>query len=189
MAFARIDLFQEIKGAGIELKLRQAEEVTREAKATISELRLAANTMARISLELLGRAGVLGKIPDADKITIKDDLIGTLRTIGVSDGEIEMSTRGFNALLRLRHANKIVEAAFETQLEVTEAAKSNEVRSKLDEALKPLTDPDSLTVSSPERYRAAIEKIGVMGPRVEERIVDYEFFIANGRIRRPTHWD
>ncbi|WP_437644784.1 hypothetical protein [Sorangium sp. So ce362] len=48
MAFARIDLFQEIKGAGVELKLRQAEEVTREAKATISELRLAANTMTRI---------------------------------------------------------------------------------------------------------------------------------------------
>lgn len=189
MAFARIDLFQEIKGAGIELKLRQAEEVTREAKATISELRLAANTMTRISLELLGREGVGGKIPDAEKITIKNDLVGTLRAIGVSDREIEMTTRGFNALLLLRHAGKIVQAAFETQLEVTEAAKSNEVRSKLDEALKPLTDYDSLTVSSPERYRAAIEKIGVMGPRVEERLADYEFFIANGRIRRPTHWD
>ncbi|WP_437903579.1 hypothetical protein WME95_34280 [Sorangium sp. So ce327] len=186
MAFARIDLFQEIKGAGVELKLRQAEEVTREAKATISELRLAASTMARISLELLGREGVLGKIPDAEKVTIKNDLVGTLRTIGVSDREIETSTRGFNALLLLRHAGKVVEEAFATQLEAT---KSMEARAQLVQALNPLMDPESLTVAPPERYRAAIEKFGVMGPRVEERLADYEFFITNSRIRRPAHWD
>lgn len=65
MVFARIDLFQEFKGAGVELKLRQAEEVTREEKAAISELRLAANTMARIYDAALAPGSRIRGVADA----------------------------------------------------------------------------------------------------------------------------
>jgi hypothetical protein len=209
MAFTQLEKFESIKGAGVEFKLRQAAEraekaseeakatteqvkatteqakaTTEEAKATTAELRATASMLARLVLELLALNGLMAKIPDATKLKIKEDLDEALRAVGVPEEEIAALGERLCAAIRLGHADKVRDAALKRWSETHPEHMKGESYKALQRALTALADYESVTAAKPERFRAIIERIGIMGPEVEERLADYEYYIEHGRIRR-----
>jgi hypothetical protein len=117
MGFTRLDLFESFKGGGLELKLRQAtadaEHATEEAKATLAEVRALGASLARLSLNALARANVIGEFRWSDKIRLRDDLKHQLQKLGVSEDEIDDADMMFREFMRFRLAHRVVEAARE----------------------------------------------------------------------------
>jgi hypothetical protein len=190
MGFTRLDLFESFKGGGLELKLRQAtadaEHATEEAKATLAEVRALGASLARLSLDALARANLLGEFRWSDKIRLRDDLKHQLQKLGVSEDEIDDADRIFRELMRYRLADRVVDAAREAcQVERNGVIDADYMafQSKTQDVF----DFGSMSVPKAGHLRELVKDY--IDEDVERCLRDYEHFETTGQLTERTLLD
>lgn len=190
MALARFDSIKRFKGPGVEFEthplLVAARRATEEAVASAQQLRALGASLARVSLEVLGRASILGEFPWSAKIRLRDDLKDQLRALGVTATEITEADRIFRELIGYRLARDVVDAS-RRECRARRGDKADEVymafQTKTGEAFdfSSFARPDSASV------RELVSEYS--SDEVESALREYEHFERTGELRRPDLLD
>lgn len=196
MMLCRLEYFAKFKGLGIEAELREvmhrAEQATDEAYAKAELLRDFAERVAAISLETLAKIGLVGSFPDERKIVLRDEVEGILSELGArNEGVLRAARDRFEQILRLRHANKVRDAAIidhAQALNVNPREHFPDQLKALQSTLSAMIDHERGIVPSIEEFREAIRRQGTLGLEVEARLEDLEYYIQHKHLRRPDVW-
>ena len=175
MAFANLDKFTRIKGAGFEAELKKAVE---EAYATTSSLKDLAGALAHAVLGLVAGEGRWGGMGYRRKLELKASSNAALRKLGLTDAEVTKAHAMFDAYLSCDHGSAICQAI----------AKHPNINNDVHADLKELIDYTSLSVANAEEFRTVVKKHNIDSPEITELISDLQHFQTTGTLRRPDVW-
>jgi hypothetical protein len=182
MAFARRDAFEFLKIGSLEVKLREAQEAAEEARATTEELRVVAAALSQVALDTLAATGLHGGIiPDTEKLRLRDDVVASLRQIGVPEPTIERALVSLKRVTLARHANRVRNIALEV------LGHQNDKYMGLQDRLRDALRFPQYTAPA-DVLREIIREHGLLDRHVEEAIADYRHFEETGTLRREAEW-
>lgn len=175
MAFANLDRFSRIKGAGFEAELKKAVD---EAYATTSSVKELSAELTRSILGIIAGEGRWGGMGLKRKLQLREEIDASLTKIGLKEYEIAETHKLFDQYLLWDHGRAIIDLM----------QKSDKADNELRESLNKLTNYRDLSVASPEEFEAVKEKYKIDDPEIGERISDLKYFLANKTLRRPELW-
>ena len=175
MAFANLDKFSKIKGAGFEAELRKA---VVEAYATTSSVKYLSAELAGSILGVIAGEGRWGGMGLKRKLQLREEIDTALVKIGLNEKEIAESHKLFDQYLLWDHGRAIIDLM----------QKSDTADNKLRESLNKLTDYKYLSVASPVEFENIRKQSKMKNPEIVEKISDLEYFMANKKLRRPELW-
>ncbi|BET59161.1 hypothetical protein GEO60473_22010 [Geobacter sp. 60473] len=175
MAFANLDKFQKIKGAGFEAELKKAVE---KAYATTSSLKDLAADLASTVLVIMAAEGRWGGMGLKRKMELRQVIDEAVKKVGLTAKEIKETHLIFDQFLLWDHGRAIIE----------EFNKSGKVDNEARELLNSLTKYETLTVSPPAEFRELHKKLQIENKEIEELIKDLEHFQKKQTLRRPDRW-
>ncbi len=175
MAFANLEKFSRIKGAGFEAELKKAVE---QAYATTSSLKGLAGALTHAVLGVVAGEGRWGGMGLKRKFELRDSSDAALKTLGLDDSEIRQTHELFNDYLTWDHGSAIANA-------ISKHPKvDNEIRTDLNK----LSDYNTLSVAAPEEFSALLKKHQISDLEIEELITDFRHFKNTKALRRPEKW-
>jgi hypothetical protein len=172
-----LERFESLKASpsGIEAKTR---EVVERAESTISELRQLAATIGRILIELIISEGRWGGNTLAEKDQQVDELVTTLRAVGVSEREIDDILQTRRRWDVIDYVNMIMQRLGKAVV----AEKRVEWNSFVKERCRGFVRP------GPDELRKFLTAMGVLDDAASELIEDYRHYLATGKHRRSDVW-
>lgn len=172
MAFANIDKIAKFKGAGFEAEMKNAID---KAYATIEEVRQIGCKSAAAVLEItaaFGRWG--GGTTTLRRFQIRDNLVTSLKGLGVDDEDIKEAQKGFDRWLVFDHG-----------LKICEAAKGNWPKTEGGKCFHMYTDDYAITANEFQKF---VDDNNLASKEVNEAIEDLRYFESNKKLRRPEQW-
>ena len=172
MAFANIDKIAKFKGAGFEAEMKNAID---KASATIEEVRQIGCKSAAAVLEItaaFGRWG--GGTTTLRRFQIRDNLVTSLKGLGVDDEDIKEAQKGFDRWLAFDHGSKICEAA-----------KGNWPKTEEGKYFHMYTDDYAITANEFQKF---VDDNNLASKEVNKAIEDLRYFESNKKLRRPEQW-
>jgi len=175
MAFANLDKFSKIKGAGFEGELRKAVD---EAYATIASVREISAELTRSILGIIAGEGRWGGMGLRRKLLLRNEIDVALAKVGLNNKEIAETHTLFDQYLLWDHGQAIINLI----------QNSDKVDNEVRKSLNKLTNYSDLSVASPEEFEAIQKKFNIDDPEVGERINDLKYFLSKKELRRPELW-
>lgn len=172
MAFANIDKMAKFKGAGFEAEMKNAID---KAYATIEEVQQIGCKSAAAVLEVtaaFGRYG--GGTTTLRRLQIRDNLVTSLKRLGVNNEDIREAQKGFDRWL-----------AFDHGLKICEATKGNWPKTKEGKRFHMYTDDYAITANEFQKF---VDDNNLVSKEVNEAIEDLRYFESNKKLRRPEQW-
>ncbi len=163
----------------------QAMQATAEANATVAQLRAVGASLAKISLSVLARAGIWGRFPWTDKLQLRDQLVSTLRELGLPQSEIDSAEGLLRGLVRYRLGWYIADAAKAAHR--AGQSSSSESPEELAARCQNLFDFGAGKVPAAAELREQFADF--QSPEIEELLNDLEHFEATSEVRRPSVLD
>lgn len=158
--------------------------IAEKAVTTINQLRNIAYTTAQATLTDLMAANFVGGTTLRTRLDLHDQIIASLKEIGVSDDNIRnaetMWRKGVGVIY-----HRGIHCALEgrTNPNIINMKASPELRKASDE-FQNMQDFKQWQVPSPDEMESFIEEKGFMNDSVRELINDYRYFLETGDIRR-----
>lgn len=176
--FANIDKFSKFKAGakGIEAETR---EVVQEAKSVTKELRELATILVGNQISHFIRHGRLGSFKAEELIERKDELIQTLKSIGVKESELDGILKEWHTFTIRDYAHGILgEGQIPTHLG-DQAVKDYQSFRKRD--LSNLPSPDEIEIF--------LEKYNLLNEERKEQLCDYRYYLTHKTHRRIDEWE
>tara|TARA_R110002072_G_scaffold280360_2_gene442667 strand:- start:53 stop:727 length:675 start_codon:yes stop_codon:yes gene_type:complete len=180
LSFLNLDKIQRFKGAGFEAEMKKAVD---EANATVKQLRTVALTSVEAALTTLMSSSFLGGTNLETKIKIQDQLINSLKEIGISDADINKTSERWHRGVGMIFFRGIKKCLREDKKSY---ASESEHRVVLDDVKEKLNPDRSWNVPSSAEIRAFIELKAHMTPEIEELLKDYEHYEKTKTFRRQN---
>jgi hypothetical protein len=159
----------------------QAIQAAAEASATVTQLRAIGVSLARISLNVLARAGILGRFPWVDKLQLRSELATQLRDLGVPQSEIDSAEEALRFFIRYRLAWKVVDAA--KSAHAAGHSPSLESPEDLASRCRGYFDFDTRRMPTAQEFREHFK--GFVSSELDELLDDLEHLEGTGEVRRP----
>ncbi len=175
MAFANLDKFSRIKGAGFEAELKKAVD---EAYATTASVKDLSAQLTSSILEIIAGEGRWGGMGLKRKLQLRDGIDAALAKIGLKKNEIAETHKLFDQYLLWDHGQAIIDLM----------KNSGKANNKLRERTNKLTNYSELAVAAPEDFEAVQKEFEIDNPEIDERISDLKYFLVNKKLRRPELW-
>lgn len=169
----------------VQLEVQRARRATKqaeEAAAKLGQLQRLAIATARATFNSNAGAGLWGGFRESDRFEILEDLTEVLRNLAVSEREISRARSSFDAMMCVRHALRIKNAALK--------ALASEPDQKVFEAvLASHINFDERRGSRAKVFRELLQKRGIMTPEVDRTVREYEHYEAHGTLLYPQMWE
>ena len=172
MAFANLDSFSKIKGAGFVAELRLAVD---QAYATTSSVKKLSAAFTSSILGLIAGEGRWGGMGIQKKFQLREEIDAALSKIGLTEKEITETHKLFDQYLLWDHGNAITDLM----------QYSDPANIELREKLNKLTNYRDLSVATPEEFEEVQKLYKMDNPEIGERILDLQHFLSNKKLRRP----
>lgn len=152
-----------------------------EATATVAQLRAVGASLARISLTVLARAGIVGRFPWHDKLRLRAQLTSQLLDLGVPREEIDAAEEAFRFMVRFRLGRMVTDSAKAMKASQPESVPEGPI--ELDARLRALFNFDRRQAPSSAELRRHVG--GLLSSEVERRLRALEHFEKTGEISEP----
>ena len=175
--FASVDKFERFKAGaqGIEAETRK---VVDQAKAVTDELRELAASLVENQITMLARYNRPGSFGEMEKEERKNELIATLRSIGVEDESIEDSVKLWERYVIRDYAHGII----------GEGNTPVELGDSVVEAYKEFRHRDFESQATPEELESFLSEHGLLTDEKKEQLEDYRYYLKKRKHRRPKAW-
>lgn len=174
---ANLDRISEFKASrsGIEARTR---EVVARAENALSELQLLATQLAELSLSLVKRQGRLGGYSDVEEDEIRDSVLSVLAKLGLSQKATQSVLREWHHIVKFDYSHYILGGNRNPENAPAEVLAE----------WRALREGGLTSFPSPQTLKVFLSKHGYLTADIEERIKDYEYYLANLSHRRPKVW-
>tara|TARA_R100001163_G_C5052552_1_gene189195 strand:- start:1006 stop:1692 length:687 start_codon:yes stop_codon:yes gene_type:complete len=176
LSFLNLDKIQRFKGAGFEAEMKKAVD---EANATVKQLRIVALTSVEAALTTLMSSSFLGGTNLDTKIKLHDQLINSLKEIGISDVDINKSCERWH-----RGVGLIFHRGIRKSIEKDKFSSEAEYKKVISEYNNIPSFHSDWSGPSSEELRDFINEKAHMGPETEELLKDYEHYEKTKTFRR-----
>lgn len=180
---SKINDIAELSAGPVRAKMR---ETIQDANATIEQVRQIARSISETTLAALmaGNFGFQDGLTLDSRLALHDDLINSLREIGVPDKRILKSDkkwrRGIGVIYHRAIAPLIDGRKVPHQINVDATVEQKQAREGWDELL----DFDQWKAPTPDEMSAYLTSAGVLTHEMSEWIDDYRHYLETGEIRR-----
>ena len=176
--FAYIDKIAKFKAGadGIEAETR---EVVKEARTVTKEIRELGKILVENQISHLIRHSRLGSFGEIEQENRKNDLLQTLRAIGVEDGEVDLILKDWHTFTIRDYAYAILgEGQIPIHLGDDALADHKEMRER------DLNHPPT-----PDEVEAFLTKYDLLTELRKEQLEDYRYYLENKEHRRLEEWE
>jgi hypothetical protein len=163
-----------LTAGGLETELRDALE---EAQATVKQVQYLAAENAKLALFLIQADGRWGGGSPKHKDEMRSAVLGSLRTLGLSEAEVSRVLDIERPYIRFDHAHLVTRRLSPPRDQL------NEWNAFFDESHQGVGNE-----RSPEELRDFLQSLGLIDQTVDDLLQDYAFYEATGQIRRPEVW-
>lgn len=168
------------------LKARMTEKI-KEADAVVVQLQRIAAALAEVTLTDLMASNFMGGLPLKEKVDFRDRLVASLKTLGLSNSEIDdveaMWRQGIGIIYHRAIGNAAAERTHPSKLGTKEL--SDEVINEAFQQFNKLIDIKSSWQSPlPAKYEEFLKEHNLLNDAAQAWIDDYRHYIEYGEIRR-----
>lgn len=182
MAFVNLDKIAEVRAGGILLKMKNLIDKGYATLDTVREITLKSSAAILEVTASFGRYG--GSSTIFRRLKLRDELVVSLKSLEVSENDIENSLKCFNSFMLFDHALRIKEV---TQ-NLTQAEKGLPIDwRKISEGKRLVTHTPEYDIAT-EEFQKFVTDNSLESPEVSEAIDDYDYFRRHKQLRRPEVW-
>jgi len=183
MAFVNLDKIAEFRAGTILVKMK---ELIDKGYATLDTVREITLKSTATLLELTASFGrLVGTSIIFRRLKLRDELTVSLKSLGVSEADIENSLKPFNSFILFDHALRIMRA---TQ-NVTQLKERTQIDwRKIPEGNRLITHTPDYDIATGE-FQKFVRDNSLESPEVSEAIEDYDYFRRHKQLRRPGVWE
>lgn len=176
-----IERFEVLKGLGVEARTRELKQTIIEANATLSQLRELATSICHVVISDLMASNFMGGISLEQKVRMHDDLIMTLKQLGVASTQVGQADSKWREGIGLIYHRMIKK---ELMSKTTDGQISPAVFG-IGGEFQEMLDFDEWRAPSPDAMEIFLKSRDQMTPTLQEFIDDYRHYLTHGVLRRP----